>query len=191
MLGYPVLSKIGIFSCVRYWVLWISYLGHGMSMAWLIKNYMLWYDATCLVLKNQSMTQFETKYQHAWLSMDDRGMLWYDGTWSVIMKQHMTQVKTQYPHAWLSMDDICFGMMVYGQSSWNNIWPKSKPNTHKSDWVWMIEVCFDTMVHGQSSWNKIWPKSKPNTHMRDWVWMIGHMLWHDGIGSVIMKQHIN
>ena len=47
------------------------------------------------------------------------------------------------------------------------------------------------ILHGWSSWIKVWPKSRPNTNMRDWVWMIWYMLWHDGIWSVIMKQHIN
>ena len=68
--------------------------------------------------------------------------------------------------------EVCFDMTVHGQSSWNNTWPKPRPNTNMCDWVWVMEVCFDKMVHGQSSWNNTWPKPRPNTNMHDWVWVM-------------------
>ena len=99
------------------------------------------------------------------------GVYTCDITWSVIMKQHRAQTNAQYQYACLSLE-VCFDVMVYGRSSWNNIWPVPRPNTNMRDWVWMMEVCFDLMVHGQSSWKNTWPKPRPNTNMRDWVWMM-------------------
>ena len=39
-------------------------------------------------------------------------------------------------------DDV----ILHGQLSWNNTWPRPRPNTNMCDWVWVMEVCFDMMV---------------------------------------------
>ena len=54
-----------------------------------------------------------------------------DGTWSwSSLEQHMTQAKTQYQYVEFNMDDSDWlEMMVHGHH-WNNIWPKSRPNTN-------------------------------------------------------------
>ena len=79
---------------------------------------------------------------------------------------------------WVWVMGVCFDKMVHGQSSWNNTWPKPRPNTNMCDWVWVMEVCFDKMVHGQSSWNNTCPKPRPNTNMHDWYgWWRYALIW--------------